>query len=215
MSVDIFELDADLVDLLAFLPCLTPDAWVAEALKQQDMLLMNHAYLEKCAARSAITLMFRYPDRPDLLQKMSRLAREELVHFEQVCKLIKKRGLVYRPHKPSRYVGLLSADIRKGDPERLVDSLIVGALIEARSCERFAAIAPHLDEELQKFYIGLLKSEARHFQDYINLAKQYAKQPIENRIAEFCAIERDAIESEDEQFRFHSGIPIIETSVDK
>lgn len=178
------------------------------AITQQDILLTNHAYLEKCAARSAVTLMFRYADKADLLQKMSRLAREELVHFEQVTRIIKKRGLVFRPHKPSRYVGLLSAAIRKGEPDRLVDSLIVGAFIEARSCERFAALAPHLDEELQKFYVGLLKSEARHYQDYISLAAQYSPIAIDDRIAFFAEIERDAIESEDDLFRFHSGVPV-------
>ncbi|GAA3913952.1 tRNA-(ms[2]io[6]A)-hydroxylase [Litoribacillus peritrichatus] len=197
-----------LEELKAFLPCETPDAWVQEALDNQETLLINHAYLEKCAARTALNLMFKHPDKPDLLHKMSRLAREELVHFEQVMKIIKKRGLKYKAHKPSRYAGLLGSEIRKQDPHRVVDTLIVGALIEARSCERFSKLAPHLDEELEKFYTSLLKSEARHFKDYITLAEKYAGEPIDDRIAFFAQIEKEAIESPDPQFRFHSGVPV-------
>ncbi len=197
----------DLAELLAFLPCSTPDAWVEQALQHQDMLLINHCYLEKCAARSAVTMMFRYPDKADLLAKMSRLAREELVHFEQVSKLIKKRGLKYRPHRPSRYVGMLQELVAKKDPDRFVDQLIAGAYIEARSCERFYRLVPHMDDELAKFYTSLLKSEARHYRDYLDLAEKYANEPIDQRVAEFAAVEKDAILSEDKLFRFHSGVP--------
>lgn len=197
----------DLAELIAFLPCETPDQWVEVALQRQDILLINHAYLEKCAARTALNLMFTYPDKPDLQHKMSRLAREELVHFEQVIKIINKRGLTYRGLKPSRYAGLLNVEIRKPSDERLIDSLIVGALIEARSCERFAKIAPHLDVELAKFYTSLLRSEARHYKDYLTLAQSYTKQPIDDRIEFFREIERKAIMTEDDQFRFHSGVP--------
>ncbi len=197
-----------LSELLAFLPCETPDAWLQVALQHQDILLLNHAYLEKCAARSAVTLMFRYPEKPELLDKMSRLAREELVHFEQVIRLLKKRGMRFRPMKASRYVGLLNSAVSVKDPERLIDSLIVGAYIEARSCERFSKLAPHLDEELSKFYVSLLKSEARHFQHYLELAEKYAPYPIAERVAFFGEIEREAIQSEDPQFRFHSGVPV-------
>ncbi len=197
----------DLAELISFLPCETPDAWVEVALQRQDILLINHAYLEKCAARTALNMMFTYPDKPDLQRKMSRLAREELVHYEQVIKIINKRGLTYRGLKPSRYAGLMNVEIRKPSDERLTDSLIVGALIEARSCERFAKIAPHLDPELTKFYTSLLRSEARHYKDYLTLAQGYSKTPIDDRIKHFCAIEKQAIESEDDQFRFHSGVP--------
>ena len=197
-----------LEELKAFLPCETPDSWVQEALKNQEMLLVNHAYLEKCAARTALNLMFRHPDKPDLLHKMSKLAREELVHFEQVMKIIKKRGIKYKSHKPSRYAVLLGSEIRKQDPEKVIDTLIVGALIEARSCERFDKLAPFLDEELQKFYTSLLKSEARHYKDYITLAEKYAKEPIEERIRFFTELEKEAIETPDPLFRFHSGVPV-------
>lgn len=197
----------DLAELIHFLPCQTPDSWLEAALQRQDILLINHAFLEKCAARTALNLMFTYPDKPELQRKMSRLAREELVHFEQVIKIINKRGLVYRGLKPSRYAGLMNSEIRKPSHERLVDSLIIGAFIEARSCERFAKLAPHLDAELAKFYTSLLRSEARHYKDYLTLAQTYSKTPIDDRIAFFAEIERNAIESEDDQFRFHSGVP--------
>ena len=197
----------DLSELIDFLPCETPDEWVDMALRKQDILLINHAYLEKCAARTALNLMFTYPAKPDLQRKMSRLAREELVHFEQVSKILKKRGIKYRGLKPSRYAGLLNTKIRVPSKERLIDSLIVGAFIEARSCERFHKLTPHLDEELAKFYTSLLKSEARHYQDYLTLAQSYAEEPIEERIEFFRQIEKEAILSEDTQFRFHSGIP--------
>ncbi|NNJ70470.1 MAG: tRNA-(ms[2]io[6]A)-hydroxylase [Kiritimatiellales bacterium] len=198
---------ADLDVLLDFLPCRTPPAWIDEAMDQEEVLLLNHCYLEQCAARTALGLMFRCPDKPDLLSKMSKLAREELRHFEKVHELIIKRGYTYRILKPSRYAGRLNAEVRKKEPGNLVDTLIVGAYIEARSCERFASLAPHVDEELSVFYGSLLKSEARHFKDYLTLADAYAGEPIGDRITWFGKIERAAIESPDEQFRFHSGIP--------
>lgn len=198
---------ADLDTLFEFLPCRTPDVWIQEALKQEEILLQNHCYLEQCAARNAIQLMFRCPDRPDVLSRMSKLAREELRHFEKVHELLTKRGYVYRILKPSRYAGMLNAEIRKTNPSQLIDSLIVGAYIEARSCERFAVLAPHMDEEISTFFRSLLKSEARHFKDYLTLAQNHSNEAIDERVAFFGAIERNAIESKDEQFRFHSGMP--------
>ncbi len=196
-----------LEELMGFLPCPTPDAWIAEAMKQQEALLLNHCYLEQCAARTALGLIFRCPDKPDVLVKMSRLAREELRHFEKVLELLIRRGYTYKILKPSRYAGLLNAEIHKQEPGRLVDTLIVGAYIEARSCERFAALAPHVDEELAAFFRSLLKSEARHYKDYLTLAQNYAPEPIAARVAFFGEIERKAIESPDPLFRFHSGVP--------
>lgn len=194
-------------ELMNFLPCPTPAAWIQEAINQQEILLLNHCYLEQCAARTALGLIFRCPDKPDVLIKMSKLAREELRHFEKVLDLLTRRGYTYKILKPSRYAGRLSANIRKHEPEKLVDTLIVGAYIEARSCERFSALAPHVDEELAAFFRSLLKSEARHFQDYLSLAQNHATESIDERIAFFGAIEREAIESPDDLFRFHSGVP--------
>jgi tRNA-(ms[2]io[6]A)-hydroxylase len=91
----------------------------------------------------------------------------------------------------------------------LIDTLIVGAFIEARSCERFAALAPHLDEELAKFYRSLLRSEGRHYQDYLKLAEEYAGEPIDDRIELIRQRERELVESEDDLFRFHSGKPAL------
>src|SRR3990167_6791777 len=108
--------------------------------------------------------MYRYVDRPQLLHKMSRLAREELRHFEQVLAILQRRGITYTHLTSSRYAAELRQAVRTHEPGRLVDTLIVGAFIEARSCERFAKLAPHLDAELGDFYNTLLKSETRHFE---------------------------------------------------
>jgi tRNA-(ms[2]io[6]A)-hydroxylase len=138
---------------------------------------------------------------------MSRLAREELIHFEQVLALMEARGHRYGHMSPARYAGDLRVSVRTSEPGRLIDLLIIGAFIEARSCERFAALAPSLDDELAKFYHSLLKSEGRHYQDYLQLARDYAAEPIDQRIEHFRQLERELILNEDDQFRFHSGRP--------
>lgn len=149
-----------------------PQAWIDQALQHPEILLIDHANCEKKAAGTALTLLFRYVDKDDLQYRLSRLAREELRHFEQVAALMKKRGIAYRPVSASLYAQRLHAHIRKGEPAKLVDTLIVGAYIEARSCERFYRLAPYLDEELGSFYTSLLKSEARHYQGYLKMAEQ-------------------------------------------
>ncbi|SNB55169.1 tRNA-(ms[2]io[6]A)-hydroxylase [Marinobacter sp. es.042] len=188
-----------------FLPCRTPQQWIDNALANQDLMLIDHAHCEKKAASTALSLMYRYLDNTDLLNKMSRLAREELRHFEQVLAIMKKRGVDYCHLTPARYAAGLRQEVRSEDPGRLVDVLIVGAIIEARSCERFAALAPFLDEKLADFYTSLLKSEARHYQDYLTLAEQAAGGPIATRVEDFLALERALIEDPDQEFRFHSG----------
>jgi tRNA-(ms[2]io[6]A)-hydroxylase len=205
----IFSLNRDMNDALQeihdFLPCRTPQTWIDSALANQDLLLIDHAHCEKKAASTALSLMYRYVDNTELLNKMSRLAREELRHFEQVLAIMKKRGVTYTHLSPARYAAGLREAVRTEDPGRLVDVLIVGAIIEARSCERFAALAPSLDEKLAEFYNSLLKSEARHYQDYLKLAEQANGGPVDDRVAEFLAIEQTLIESPDSEFRFHSG----------
>lgn len=188
-----------------FLPCVTPPQWIESALDNPSILLIDHANCEKKAAATALNLMHRYIANDRLLNKMSRLAREELRHFEQVIKIMKRRGIPYKPVSASRYAATLRELVRKQEPDRLVDILIVGALIEARSCERFAALAPHVDPELGGFYLSLLKSEARHFEDYLSLAAAAAPEPIEGRVAEFARLEQQLIEQPDTEFRFHSG----------
>ncbi|MEC7817026.1 MAG: tRNA-(ms[2]io[6]A)-hydroxylase [Pseudomonadota bacterium] len=188
-----------------FLPCPTPDRWIENALANQALMLIDHAHCEKKAASTALSLMYRYVDNPDLLNKMSRLAREELRHFEQVLAIMNKRNVTYDHLSPARYAAGLREAVRSDDPGRLVDVLIVGAIIEARSCERFAALAPHLDDTLADFYTSLLKSEARHYQDYLKLAVQANGGPVDDRIETFLAIEKRLIEQPDTEFRFHSG----------
>jgi tRNA-(ms[2]io[6]A)-hydroxylase len=195
-------------DIHAFLPCPTPEAWVHAALEQQELLLIDHANCEKKAASTALQLIYRYTDDFDLLNKMSRLAREEMLHFERVIAIMEKRGIAYQSLSASRYAAGLHEAIRRGEPERRIDTLIVGALIEARSCERFAKLAPHLDDELCTFYQSLLKSESRHYRDYLALARQAGGgASIDDRVEHFLALERELIESPDREMRFHSGPP--------
>jgi tRNA-(ms[2]io[6]A)-hydroxylase len=198
-----------LSEINEFLGCATPPEWLELAAKpqSQSVLLTDHAHCEKKAASTAMTLLFRYVDHADLLHKMSRLAREELIHFEQVLGLMEARGMRYLHLTPARYAAGLRSAVRTSEPGRLIDLLIIGAFIEARSCERFAALAPALDDELAGFYRSLLKSEGRHYRDYLQLARSYAGAPIDDRIAQFRQLERELILGEDEQFRFHSGRP--------
>ena len=192
-------------EIETFLLCPTPQAWIDQAVQQQDILLIDHANCEKKAASTALTLMFRYIERPDLQHKLSRLAREELRHFEQVAALMKRRGIPYRPVSASLYAQRLRGHVRTSEPGKLIDTLIVGAFIEARSCERFYRLAPCLDEEMAKFYRSLLKSEARHYLDYLSMAEKYAGGSIAERVAFFAEAEREAILTPDSEFRFHSG----------
>ena len=189
-----------------FLLCATPDAWITSALAHPELLLLDHANCQKKAASTAIHLMYRYVNDFELLNKMSRLAREELRHFEQVIALMEARGIRYQQITASRYAAELRKPVRTHEPGRLIDTLIVGAIIEARSCERFARLAPHLDDELEKFYLSLLKSEARHFQDYLKLAQKAAgSESIQERINEFLMLEQQLVQEADIEFRFHSG----------
>ena len=202
--------NVDLTPVLDFLPCRTPDGWLTAAVESLPVLMIDHANCEKKAAATAMSLMHRYTDNTTLLNKMSRLAREELRHFEQVLKLMTRRGIVYESVTASRYAQTLREKVRKKDPHKLVDTLIVGALIEARSCERFAALAPHVDTELRDFYTSLLKSESRHFSDYIGLAKGLEDTDVvDERLDLFRSAERELIESPDPEIRFHSGVPIV------
>lgn len=194
--------------VLEYLLCRTSDEWVKTALEFSDIILIDHAINELKAAQSAMTLMTRNPHKLDVLDKMSRLAREELVHFEQVMKILKQRDIKYLPIKASSYAAKMAKFIRKTNEEILVDNLIIGSIIEARSCERFYKLAPYLDAELEKFYLSLLKSEARHFQDYLALAQKYSKEPIDERIAFFLEEERKAITEPDDLIRLHSGMPV-------
>lgn len=188
-----------------FLACPTPAQWVQDALCDIPLLLQDHANCEKKAAGTAMNLLFRYNDKQDLQVWLSQLVREEMLHYEQVMEIMQKRGIPYQSVTASRYATGMREHVRHGEPERLVDLMIVGAFVEARSCERFEAIAPHLDDELARFYTFLLRSEARHFEYYLNLARQYSPVPIDQRIAFFRDVEKTLIETPDTETRFHSG----------
>lgn len=196
-------------DLIEFLPCPTPDAWVQAALAQQDILLLDHRNCELKAAATAMSLIARYGQDAELSMALSKLAREELVHHEQVLRILKRRGIASRPLTASRYASGLRAAVRTHEPAKLVDTLIVGAFIEARSCERFAALTPHLDEELATFYAGLLQSESRHYQGYLRFAQRFGEaRDVDRAIARIRLVEQNLIESPDAEFRFHSGCPV-------
>lgn len=193
-------------EIQGFLPCATPDRWIENALEHPSLMLIDHANCEKKAASTALSLINRYTDNFELLNKMSRLAREEMRHFEHVIALMKRRGIAYTHVSASRYAAGLRELARRDDPGKLIDVLVIGAFIEARSCERFACLAPHLDDELAEFYTSLLKSEGRHYQDYLGLAKKAAGgDSIDDRIALFAERERQLVEGPDTEFRFHSG----------
>mgnify|MGYP001827545589 CR=1 FL=1 len=142
-----------------------------------------------------------------LLHAMSRLAREELRHIEQVLDLMRQRGIECTHVSPARYAAGLRQMVRGKEPDKLVDILIVGAFIEARSCERFAALAPLLDEPLGAFYRSLLKSEARHYENYLALARLFSAEPIDGRVEGIRQCENVLITGTDSEFRFHSGAP--------
>ena len=143
-----------------------------------------------------------------MILKLSKLAREELRHFEQVVAILKERKVTYSRLSPSRYAGELRKGVRTHDPERLIDILIVSAIVEARSCERFSRLVEVPDDELSEFYESLLKSEARHFKVYLQLAGQVAAgADIEDRVSFFLREDERLITSLDPEFRFHSGVP--------
>lgn len=195
----------------AFLLCTTPQAWVDHALQNLDVLLIDHALCEKKAASTAISLMHRYPQYDELLDKMTALAREELSHFKQVINLLRDKGITYKNISPGRYAGELRKHLRTGELTHFIDVLIIGAIIEARSCERFAALVPGLvaqgEVELASYYCSLIKAEARHFEGYLYLAELYTDEPIAHRIAALLEAEQQLIQSPDGLFRFHSGVP--------
>ena len=143
----------------------------------------------------------------DLIDKMVLLIKEELHHFYQVLEIMNEYGIDYKSITPCRYAKGMLRNVKTFEPDALVDKLIVGAYIEARSCERFATLAPHVDKRLGDFYISLLRSEARHYQDYLTLAQEISGGDITERVDYFGGIEAQLIQSEDQDFKFHSGVP--------
>ena len=184
----------------------TPEAWLKSAITNADLLLIDHANCEKKAASTALSLLYRHVEKPSLLQRLSRLAREELRHFEQVARVIEERGVAYRYVSASRYAGVLNKIVRSHEPQRLVDTLLVASVIEARSCERFALLADVVDEHLAGLYRSLLDSEKRHFDAYRQLALEYGdEKDVQARLDVILEEENDFITTADQEFRFHSG----------
>ncbi|TRX57267.1 tRNA isopentenyl-2-thiomethyl-A-37 hydroxylase MiaE [Thalassomonas sp. M1454] len=246
-----------LTPILNFLQCQTPDAWIDEAKKPENLqlILTDHLLCELKAAQSGMFLIRKYAvDKEssdallalfkpfeefvykkqgslqdllkannltkaivpksdskygqDLIDKMVLLIKEELHHFNQVLEIMTNRNIPYSNITAGRYAKGMLKHVKTFEPNALIDKLIIGAYIEARSCERFAKLAPHLDDELNKFYISLLRSEARHYEDYLTLATEIAGGDISERVKYFGEVEAKLILSDDEDFKFHSGTPI-------
>lgn len=210
MAVDSPAENRHLQSARSFLLSPTPDSWVEEAVARIPELLLDHANCELKAASTALGIIYRYPERTALVSCMSRLAREELRHFEQVRQILQDMCVPFERLSASRYAGKLREALRQGEPQRLLDLLLAAALIEARSCERFAVVAPRLPDTLRTFYLGLLASEARHFQQYLALARsecEIGDQDFQARLGQLQRLESELITAPDAQFRFHSGDP--------
>lgn len=191
----------------------TPLAWARHAARHWQQLLVDHANCEKKAASTALSLMFAYPEDTALCQALARLAREELRHFEQVQQMMARLQVPVRRLSPGRYAGALRAALSTSDPGRKLDLLLCGALIEARSCERFEVLAPHLSAPLADFYADLARSERRHAGMYLDFARATQRDAglspshMQARLGELAAIEAQLVLSADPEFRFHSGVP--------
>tara|TARA_Y100000590_G_C15573462_1_gene959521 strand:+ start:399 stop:1061 length:663 start_codon:yes stop_codon:yes gene_type:complete len=212
-------IDSYVNPVIEFLKCRTPERWVSKVIESNAMLesiLMDHVSLELRAAEQAQKLIRRYGSTKHswgikLISQMSRLAREELRHFEKTLDIITKRGMVYRPISASHYASTLHAAINKQEPQRLIDTLIVGAIIEARSCERFYSLSEAMVNsypDLSQFYQSLLKSEGRHFHNYLKLAEIVNTSSILKRTESFLNLDKQLITKKDPLIRFHSGIPV-------
>jgi tRNA-(ms[2]io[6]A)-hydroxylase len=188
----------------------TPGAWIRQACASRDLLLLDHANCEKKAASTALALMFAYAEDLELAGRLSRLAREELRHYEQVAKLIRALSVAPQRLAPGRYAERLRRLVARTEPQREMDLMICGAFIEARSCERFQALAPAIGSPLGEFFHGLHQAESRHQRLYWDLANRCAERhglPLAARAGEFARLEAELIGGDDPVFRFHSGVP--------
>lgn len=201
----------DIQHIYEFLGCQTSQKWLDIAKNHLPLLLQDHANCEKKAAGTAMNLIFRYEFYRDLQEKLSQLVREEMLHYEQVMKLMKERNIEWFHLPAGRYAKGLLKHKRTFEPAGMIDVLIIGAFIEARSCERFSALADVIDDEkLSKYYKYLLRSESRHYEDYLSLAQSISEDDISSRVAFFREVERELIDSPDDELRFHSGVPTFE-----
>ncbi|NJK88544.1 MAG: tRNA-(ms[2]io[6]A)-hydroxylase [Myxococcales bacterium] len=183
-----------------------PD-WAAYAVQNIDEILVDHAHLEKKAASTAITLLFRYPEQAALLRPLSALAREELEHFELVLSLLEERNRAFTRMKPCVYAGKLMEVLSPAEPDRLIDTLICCAFIEARSCERMKLLAEALPSgPVRDLYAGLLASEARHHRLYLDLAQAIAdRDAVRRRVEEISTHEAEVMRTSPRVPRLHSA----------
>jgi tRNA-(ms[2]io[6]A)-hydroxylase len=193
-----------------WLACPSSAQWLEQAIARPDLVLIDHAHCERKAAGAALQLMFRYPGDAALAAVLSPIAREELEHFEQVVALLERRGLALRPLPAPPYGAALASQVRRQEPGRMLDSLLVAGLIEARSHERMALLAAHSsDAELRDLYAGLLASEARHFGAYWLLAEQrWPRAVVVERLQQLAPLEAQALAGEPsgpERVRMHSA----------
>jgi tRNA-(ms[2]io[6]A)-hydroxylase len=190
----------------------TDPRWFDAAVERWQDLLLDHANCEKKAASTALSLMFAYPEDTDLAHRLSRLAREELRHFEQVQQKLTELGVPHRRLSPSRYAEGLRKATRREEPARRLDLMLTGALIEARSHERFLGLIPRLGAPLGDFYASLAAAEARHVGLYLRLAARprlaTTAADAQTRLGELAAIEAELATAPDSELRFHSGTPL-------
>ncbi|ERN42811.1 hydroxylase for synthesis of 2-methylthio-cis-ribozeatin in tRNA [Rubidibacter lacunae KORDI 51-2] len=184
----------------------TQAAWVEQALANLDTVLLDHSHCERKAAGVAVNLMFRYPSNAPLVRQLTAIAQEELAHFEQVNQWLDRRGIPLAPLKAAPYGARLSGQIRRHEPERLLDSLLVAALIEARSHERLGLLGDHCPEpELAAFFRSLRASEARHYGIYWLLAdRECDRLALWHRLDELAAVEADILDTLHPEPRVHS-----------
>lgn len=184
----------------------TSGAWVEQALTHLNIILLDHSHCERKAAGVALNLMFRYPSNTKLVRELTAIAREELEHFEQVNQWLERRGIPLGPLSSPPYATGLKALIRKDEPERLLDSLLVSGLIEARSHERLGLLATHCPErELAEFYRSLMVSEARHYGVYWILADTYFERSvIKERLEDLACRESELLVTLHPEPRIHS-----------
>ena len=184
----------------------TSEDWIDLAISNPMEILLDHAHCERKAAGVALQLMFRYVSEPGLSEVLSPLAREELEHFERVLSILNARGKKLQKLASPPYGATLAKNICKDEPLRMLDSFLVAGLIEARSHERMKLLSIHSpDIELRKLYADLLKSEARHFGIYWNLAdERFERNLLTSRLEELAKVESDALLEMHHQPRMHS-----------
>lgn len=184
----------------------TNPAWVELAISNLEAILLDHSQCERKAASAAINFMFRYPSNAKMVKELTKIAKEELEHFEQVNQWLEKRNIALRPLTPPPYGAKLKAQIRPTEPNRFLDSLLVSALIEARSHERLGLLAIHCPEaDLAQFYQGLMASEARHYGIYWVLADTYYdREIVMQRLDELSIAESEILATLYPEPRIHS-----------